>query len=226
MRLACDDIVWLARAQSPSLAGDRPGPHNEAMPKAALAFKPRTGRAVMVVLAEDSGGVRVVDRAEVPLLPPGEMAPYHAAEGLEPEAADRHVKAAIGRAQAMARSAVREAAKRCVAAGHDLRGCAVLIGTGMPEWTTGEILAVHVRMHKAEGEMFRGILVEASRACGMEPTILPDKTALEAAAKKLGVTRARLDAELAALGKAAGPPWRQYEREAAAAALVVLKGRR
>ena len=199
------------------------------MPKAiraAIAFKPRTGRAVLVVLTEDVQGLRVVERAEVPLLPPGEMAPYHAAEGLESKAADAHVKAAIRRARRLAQDAVREAAKRCAASGHELCGCAVLIGTGMPEWTTDEILAVHVRMHKAEGELFREVLVEAARACGIEPTTLPDKSAIDAAAEKLGVTRARLDADLAALGKAAGAPWGKYQKEAAAAALVVLKGRR
>jgi hypothetical protein len=100
---------------------------------------------------------------------------------------------------------------------------ALLVGTGMPDWTTDEILAVHVRMHKAEGEMFRDILVEGARTCGIEPTTLPDKTALDASARQLGVTRAQLDADLAALGKAAGPPWGKYQKEAAAAALVVLK---
>jgi hypothetical protein len=191
--------------------------------KAALGFKPRTGRAVLVTIARDGAELRVIDRAEVALLPPGEMAPYHVAEGLEPGAADKHVKGAIARARGLAKSAVRGAAKRCADAGHELVGCGVLVGTGMPAWSTAEIVAVHFRMHKAEGEMFRDVLVEAARAFGMEPTTLPDKTPFDAAAKKLGITRARLDAQLAALGKAAGPPWGRYQKEAAAAALVVLK---
>jgi hypothetical protein len=193
------------------------------MPKAALAFKPRTGRAVLVMLAEEKGELRVMERAEIPLLPQGEMAPYHAAEGLESKAAHKYVKAAVARAKGLAESAVRDAAKRCSESGHELRGCAVLVGTGMPDWTTDEILAVHVRMHKAEGEMFREVLVDAARACGIALTTLPDKEAIDSAAKKLGVTRARLDSELAALGKVAGPPWGKYQKEAAAAALVVLK---
>jgi hypothetical protein len=197
------------------------------MSRVAIAFKPRTGRAVLVVLASDSGERRVLERSEVALLPAGEFAPYHAAEGLDPKAADKHVKASIARAQRLATSAVRDAARRCAEAGHELCGCAVLVGTGMPSWTTAEILAVHVRMHKAEGELFRDVLVNGARECGMEPTTLPDKTAIDAAAKALGVTRARLDAELAALGKTAGPPWGRYQKEAAAAALVVLgRGKR
>jgi hypothetical protein len=191
--------------------------------RAAFAFKPRTGRAVLVMLAGTFREPRVIERSEIPLLPAGEFAPYHAAERLEPRAAHKYVKGSIARAQRLATSAVQDAARRCVEAGHELCGCAVLVGTGMPGWTTAEILAVHVRMHKAEGEMFRDFLVEGVRTCGIDLTTLPDKTAIDAAAKKLGVTRARLDADLAALGKAAGPPWGKYQKEAAAAALVVLK---
>jgi len=33
----------------------------------------------------------------------------------------------------------------------------------MPDWSTDEILAVHFRMHKAEGELFRDALVRAGR---------------------------------------------------------------
>jgi hypothetical protein len=192
------------------------------MGRAAFAFKPRTGRAVRVTLAAHAGEVRVVERSEVALLPPGEMAPYHAAEGLAPEAADKHVKDAITRARRLAEAAVRDARTQCVEAGHELVGCAVLVGTGMPAWTTDQILAVHVRMHKAEGEMFRDILVEAIRACGIEPLTLPAKSALDAAAKELRITRGTLDARLATMGKSAGPPWAQYQKEAAAAALAVI----
>ena len=193
------------------------------MSRAALAFKPRTGRAVLVMLAGDLHEPRVIERSEIALLPDGEFAPYHAAEGLERQAAGTHVRESIARAQDLATRAVRSAAKRCAEAGHELCGCAVLVGTGMPDWTTEEILAVHVRMHKAEGEIFRDVLVRAVGTCGIELTTLPDKTAIDAAAKKLGVTRARMDADLAALGKAAGPPWGKYQKEAASAALVVLK---
>jgi hypothetical protein len=193
------------------------------MSRAALAFKPRTGRAVLVILADDVHEPRVIERSEIPLLPEGELAPYHAAEELEREAARTYVKESIARAQQLATGAVRSAAKRCADAGYNLCGCAVLVGSGMPDWTTEQILAVHVRMHKAEGELFRDVLVKGVRTCGIELTTLPDRTAIDAAAKKLGVTRARLDTDLTALGKTAGPPWGKYQKEAAAAALVVLK---
>jgi hypothetical protein len=195
------------------------------MSRAALAFKPRTGRAVLVMLAAETGAPRVIERAEIPLLPEGEWAPYHAAEGLPSQEADRKVKKSIAEARRMAISAIKAAAKRCEKAGHRLEGCGVLVGTGIPDWTTDQILAVHVRMHKVEGEIFREVLVDGARTCGLALTTLPDKSPFDAAATALGITRTKLDAELAAIGKAAGPPWGKYQKEAAAAALAVLHWR-
>jgi len=72
-------------------------------------------------------------------------------------------------------------------------------------------------------KLFRDVLVAGARACGLELTTLPDKSALDDATKKLGLTRARLDAHLATLGRSAGSPWGKDQKEAAAAALVALK---
>jgi hypothetical protein len=192
-------------------------------PCAAIGFKPRTGCAVVVALGGDAAAPTVLWRAEVPLLPAGEFAPYHAAEGLAPAAAQRHIEASIARAQRLATQALDAAAQRCSAAGHRVLGCAVLVGRGMPAWTTEQILAVHVRMHQAEGELFRQVLLDAARERGVALTTLPDNAALEAASQRLGLARARLDAELARLGHAAGAPWGRHQKEAAAAAWVALR---
>src|SRR5919197_160087 len=119
------------------------------MSRAALGFKPRTGRAVLVALAGDFQQPQVIERAEIPLLPAGEFAPYHVAADLDPEAAASHVQGSVARAQRLATNAVRDYAKRCVEAGYELGGCGVLVGTGMPAWSVHEILAVHARMHQA-----------------------------------------------------------------------------
>jgi len=173
--------------------------------RVALGLKARTGRAALVAVAGDVHEPQLVERSQIQLLPDGAFAPYHAAEGLAPEDARESVGQSIAAAHRLAASGIREAARRVAEAGHELCGCAVLIGTGMPDWSTDEILAVHVRMHKAEGELFRDVLVAGARACDLELTTLPDKSALDDATKMLGMTRARLDAHLATLGKSAGP---------------------
>src|ERR1700682_5726921 len=153
--------------------------------RVAIGFKARTGRAALVTLGGDVHEPQLIERLQVQLLPDGVWAPYHAAEELSPKDARESVKRDIASAQRLATNAIRDAARRSAAAGHELRGCGVLVGTGMPNWSTDEILAVHVRMHKAEGELFRDVLVAGARACGLELTTLPDKSALDAAAKVL-----------------------------------------
>jgi hypothetical protein len=190
--------------------------------RVAIGFKARTGRATLVIVAGDVDEPQLIERSQIQLLPKGAFAPYHAAEGLDPQEARESIRRSIESAQSLATSAIREAGRRCAEAGHELCGCAVLVGTGMPDWSTDEILAAHVRMHKAEGELFRDVLVAGARACGLKLTTLQEKSALDDAAKALCLTRPRLDARLATLGKSAGPPWGKDQKEAAAAALVAL----
>lgn len=190
--------------------------------RVALGLKARTGRAVLLALGGGAEEPRLIERSQLRLVAEGEWAPYHAAEGLPPARARESVKRAIATAHRLAADGVREAVRRCTEAGHELCGCAVLVGSGMPDWSTDEILAVHVRMHQAEGELFREVLVAGARACGLELTTLPEKSAFDAAARALGFTRGRLDARIAALGKSAGPPWGKDQKEAAAAALAAL----
>jgi hypothetical protein len=191
--------------------------------RVAFGMKARTGRAALVAVAGEVHEPQLVERSQIQLLPDGAWAPYHAAERLDPARARESVRRSIASAHRLATSGIRKAARRFAEAGHELCGCAVLVGTGMPNWSTDEILAVHVRMHKAEGELFRDVLVAGARACDLELTTLPHMSALDDAAKMIGLTRARLDAHLAMLGRSAGPPWGKDQKEAAAAALVALK---
>jgi hypothetical protein len=191
--------------------------------RVAFGLKARTGLAVLVAVAGDVQEPQFIQRSQIQLLPDGAWAPYHAAEGLAPADARESVRRSIEAAHRLATSGIHEAVQRFAESGHELCGCAVLVGTGMPNWSTDEILAVHVRMHKAEGELFRDVLVAGARACNLKLTTLSDKSALDDAAGMLGLNRARLDATLAALGRSAGPPWGKDQKEAAAAALVALE---
>lgn len=191
--------------------------------RVAIGLRARTGRAALVAVGGDLQSPQFIERAQLPLLPAGVFAPYHAAEGLAPAAARALVTRSIADAQRLATSGIRDAVRRLEKAGHTVCGCAVLIGAGMPNWSIDEIRSVHVRMHQAEGELFRDVLVAGAGACKLELTTLPDKAALDAAAQRLGLPRTRLDALLAALGRSAGAPWRKEHKEAAAAALAALR---
>lgn len=190
--------------------------------RAALGLKARTGRAIVVALGGSADAPLLVERSAFATVREGEMAPYHQAQGLEPAAARRSVERSIAAAHRLAEAGIRQAVQRLAAAGHEVVRCAVLAGPGMPPWSTDEILAVHVRMHQAEGELFRRVLAAGARACALAVITLPENTALDAAAHALGWPRARLERAIAALGRSAGPPWGRDQKEAAAAALVAL----
>ena len=180
---------------------------------------------MLVAVARDGPNARFVERAQIPLLPEGALAPYHVAAELPPAKARQSVERDIASAHALAAKGIGKAEASLRKAGYDIVGCGVLVGPGMPNWTTEQIIAVHVRMHKAEGELFRDVLVAGTRACGLEPTTLREKSALDDAAAVLGISRERLDAQIAELGRAAGPPWGKDQKEAAAAALAALHRR-
>jgi hypothetical protein len=193
--------------------------------RVALGWKAHSGWAALVALGGEPDAPECLERARVSLVPAGEpeaSAPYHAGDAAGPARAREVAERGVASVQRAAPGAMKDAVKRCSDAGHAVCGCGVLIGSGMPAWSTEEILAVHFRMHKAEGELFRDALLAGARACGLTLTTLPDKSALPAAAEALGWRRAALDAVLAALGKRAGSPWGKDQKEAAAAALVAL----
>ena len=191
--------------------------------RVALGLKARTGRAILIALGGDVRDPQFVERAEFKTLPDGAFAPYHVAAGIEdPDAARERIERDIAIAHRLAEGAIRDAAERLRRRGHEVRACGVLVGPGMPEWTLEQIIAVHPRMHQAEGELFRNVLVAGARACDLALTTLREKTALDDAAASTGIPRAQLDALVAGLGKAAGAPGAKDQKEAAVAALAAL----
>jgi hypothetical protein len=87
----------------------------------------------------------------------------------------------------------------------------------MPDWSVKEIRAVHFRMHKAEGALFRAALARASEACSLRLVAIPEPQLYAQAGAGLVKT-------VATLGKALGPPWAKDQKHAALAAMVALGG--
>jgi hypothetical protein len=153
--------------------------------RVALGLKARTGRAIVVALSVVPRD-HVLVRSELRLLPQGSFAPYHAAEGLPAAEAQESVDRSIAAARRLAQEGIRSAKDALVAAGEDVCACGVLVGAGMPAWSTEQILAVHVRMHQAEGELFRNVLLHGAHRCGFNAIALPERTVLDEAATRLG----------------------------------------
>lgn len=198
-----------------------PRKSNEA--EAAFGFKAHSGWAALVVLGTRGGDLEVLERSRVELVDE-EWAkqPYHAAEELKPAEARKVVKRGIDGAKRIALREMRCAVQRSLESGFEVRHCALLVGNSMPDWRVDEILAVHFRMHKAEGVLFRKVLADAARGCDLRLVPIPEKSLLEHAVVALKTSASSLSQRIAALGKAVGPPWSKDQKEATLAAMIAL----
>jgi hypothetical protein len=191
--------------------------------KVAFGLKVHSGWAALVVLGMKDGDPVVVDRRRLELVEDAwAKQPYHAAENLEAGASGRLVERGIEAAQRIAVREMRAVVQRERERGNVVAACAVLVAEPMPGWTTAEILAVHFRMHKAEGVLFRDALVRAAAACRLKLVQVPEKSLVAQAVRSPGGPPGRLVRKIAELGKPVGPPWGKDQKDAARAALIAL----
>ena len=92
------------------------------------------------------------------------------------------------------------------------------------ERRTDEILAVHFRMHKAEGVLFPDALSRAAEKCKLPLVTVPEKRLDEIAEKEFAAPIESVMKMIAALGKSAGPPWGKDQKTAALAAIIAQRG--
>jgi hypothetical protein len=194
--------------------------------RVAFGFKSHSGWAAMVVIGTTGNAFEVIDRRRIEMINEGELwakQPYHAAEDLEPNEARSLVKRGIESARRVAVRQMRKTVAHTRKLKYEIAGCAVLVPNPMPDWSTDEILAVHFRMHKAEGVLFPDALCRAAEACKLPFVAVPEKQLDEIAEKKLGMPFDHSMEIIAKLGKSIGPPWGKDQKSAALAAMIALQ---
>ncbi|HKR61794.1 MAG TPA: hypothetical protein VJS64_19060 [Pyrinomonadaceae bacterium] len=195
--------------------------------KAAIGLKAHSGWAALVVVGKQDHDLVILDRRRIDLVAEDwQKQPYHAAELLPPKAAHALVKRGIASAQREALLEMRKTISREKRRGNDVSTCAVLVGSDMPDWSTAEILAVHFRMHKAEGVLFRDVLQRAAKTCGLKVLAVPEKLLWTQAEAALGIPAKKLAQMTVMLGKSVGAPWGKDQKDAAVAALMALQSAR
>lgn len=168
-----------------------------------LGLCSRTGTAVAVVL----DGTTLVGRWTLDLTEdrvPAQV--FHVAHG-RPDSQD-FIDRAVATVAGVADVRIRE----LVAGIGGLVGAGVVIGDHATPDSVPKILASHALMHAAEGQLYGDALVDAAQAAGLRVVCLPRTEA------QAGLDRAA--ATVAALGRAAGTPWRKEHKLAAVAALA------
>lgn len=192
--------------------------------KVALGLRVHSGWAALVVVGKHNGDFVIVDRRRIELVEnEWQKQPYHAAENSKRDAARDLVKRGIAVARRNAGREIRAALKRERQRENEVTACAVLVTDPMPAWSTEEILAVHFRMHKAEGVLFRDALIRAAEACRLAVLAIPEKQLAVQAVNVLKAQANDLSDTISTLGKSVGPPWGKDQKEATVAALVALQ---
>lgn len=191
--------------------------------RVALGFKAHSGWAALVTVGARDDGVEVLDRRRMELIENRWAgAPYHAAEGMPRAQAERIVGEALEEVDRVTTAGMRTLIESERRAGRDLVACAIIASSLMPEWSVDQILAVHVRMHKAEGTLFPEALAAAARACGVRAVSIPQRALWMRAEQVLQQPLAMIQAGVARLGKTIGPPWGVDQKSAALAAMIAL----
>ena len=184
--------------------------HGRCDVKVAFGLKAHSGWSALVVVGIGDGEIQVVDRRRIELVDAVDAAsskqPYHAAEGLGPEDARDLVSRGVAAARRAAVKEMRAALERSRQARHLVQACAVLVPEPMPAWSVDEILAVHFRMHKAEGVLFPEALVQAALACGLNVVTIREKRLAECAERALAAPIEALTKRIEALKKTVGAP--------------------
>jgi hypothetical protein len=144
--------------------------------------------------------------------------PYHAGFGVarSDTASLQHLIAGV---QSYGRESVARRVAECRAAGYQLSGAGVVIGS---EADPDSIANPHIRAHAAEGRLFRSVVEDALQSCGLTCTTFVERELMAHAAATLGRSEASLKRDLGQLRGTLGPPWRQEQKAATAAAWVVL----
>jgi len=187
-------------------------------------LKAHSGWAALVVLGTRGGELEVIERSRLELVEEAwAKQPYHAAEELASTEAAKLVKRGIDAAKRIALREFRSIVKRTRQSGFEILGCGLLVGEPMPKWSVAEILAVHFRMHKAEGVLFREVLAEAARACDVKLVAIPEKVLVKRAEEVFATSKDSLSQRITALGKSVGAPWGKDQKDAAVAAMIALR---
>ncbi|MFI7614238.1 hypothetical protein ACIBP6_23695 [Nonomuraea terrae] len=198
------------------------------MATTALGVRDHCGWAVLVAIGGGAGAPDLLLRERATLLddPSLPEQPYHAAAGLDLDAAAELIARVEEAARTAARDALSAAVHELTEAGHDVAGVALdlgAVGSGrmaLPR-DLAEVLAKHHCLHGAEGELYHEALQEAARGEGLAVSRYDFKEVRDTAARVLG---ADVTARVDGLRARAGSPWTRDHKDAALAALLVLAG--
>jgi hypothetical protein len=192
---------------------------------AALGFRVHSGWAAAVVLCGPVDAPVVVDRRKIQLVKIFSYTfrqPYHTAEKMPRQDAEKFIRGVQSEAKRLALSALRSLQRDLAEGDFKLVRGALLLASGRALPALQQILASHALIHTADGELFRDSLRAACARFDLPVHGIREKELFAMASKAFDMQPAALKRSIAALGKSLGPPWSQDEKYAALGAWLSL----
>jgi phage I-like protein len=189
---------------------------------AALGFRVKSGRAMAVLLAGPANAPNLIHCQAVllsdPRIPQSKQ-PYHATLELPEGEAKRVIKKLRKVVADSAKESVCELLKQANAAGYEMVGTGVVVGSLVDPATLHN---EHIRAHGLEGQLFRSVLEDALHERGIASQVLLEKNAYIVAARAVDRSPAAVKKIIAALGNSHEGSWRAEEKLAALAAWMAF----
>jgi hypothetical protein len=193
---------------------------------ASIGLRAKTARAIAVVLGGQLDSPRVLKRTELKLADPAfpeTSQPYHEVLDLPWGRAQVAARKIGTKIEKLATKELARLVRDAQAEGLIVSGVGI-VGAG--DRNLEKIGSTHIRAHAAEGVLFREVLEVAAAANDLPNRRFDERNLYETAGLELMLPIARIKAQLAEMGRAAGSPWRADEKAAATAAWLALASHR
>ena len=198
------------------------------MDQAALGFRVHSGWTSLVAIALEDGSPIVLLRQRPHLVKTFTYEfrqPYHTAEKVPRSDAQGVIARIQAEARSLAYTAIRSIQKKLRTEGYELKYCGLLLASGRQLPSLAQILKSHALIHTADGELFRNVLLHASKRSGVEIFTAKESELMQCSAEELGLQPEEIKDRLADLGVGLGPPWTQDEKLASLIAWMSLAKR-
>ena len=189
--------------------------------RAVIGFRVKSGWATVVLLTGPIEAPVVRDAAVIELSDPKVPAskqPYHAGMYVARKAGPS-LERLLASVHAYSKRSLAALLSRYVALGHSLSEAGLVVGSDCDPDT---ITNPHIRVHAAEGRLFRTVIEQALTRRGIPSSTFVERTLLAHAARVMGRPPAQLKEAVARLRPAAAERWRTEEKVAALAAWLLL----
>jgi hypothetical protein len=144
------------------------------MKRAAFGIRMHSGWGGLVCISGDPAAPEVVDRRRIVVVEPtieGAKQPYHFAETLPLEEAERHLQKCAAVSERLALKAIRDVLEAVNERNYQIVGCAMLLASGRALPALSKILASHALVHTAKESSFEGLFAKHVNTAASLPRV-------------------------------------------------------